>query len=173
MGGIISVSGKPMSSRGYSDRVSQHDKPRRRSIGTKHSQMVLIGAVIISVTLITLSVVVVTLSNIGTTMSFEKSTSLLYEYNSVRTGFQRDLIHGINLLGYSHLPEVFNVAKEDFANLELRHGMYFDAELLDGPIYNNETSPHTISVRYNLYLSSGDSSINEMLDYVLVYIENY
>lgn len=119
--------------------------------GGEKAQMLIMGAILVAVAIVSLSVIVTEVSNIPTAVPLEKGYALYPVYSNIREKFGfalDDLVSGNRSSSTSWVYEAFNVTKGAFYITEAQHMRYFDAELVDVNIYSNVVD---VSVRLSLH----------------------
>ena len=110
-----------------------NNQANKYEYGGEEAQMLILGAILVSVMVITLSVYVSELSNVTSSLPIEESTELLPVYENIREGFGhalKDLIDSNNC-NYSWISKSVESTSESFFIIESQHMRYFDAELID------------------------------------------
>lgn len=114
---------------GKSRVINKHDI-KYHDMGGK-GQMLVLTAIIIAVLLIVLSIVITMLANIDVSLPAEKSTSLVSEFQNVRSAFGTALLYNMGDVSDTvTINYIFNATREMFSTVEIGYGYYFNAEIV-------------------------------------------
>ena len=125
-----------------------------------NAQMILLAAIIISVTLLIMSTVASSLSKVGTATFRREKLSLYREYRAVRTIFRMRLYYSlldIKEPSYKELAGIVHNISQKLSMIEERYGYEFNAELIDA----EALSPRYVYITVKMSLQSGSESVNE------------
>ncbi len=127
-------------------------------------QLLIIGGIIVTIFIVFSAVLTVNLS--ATHKPVDKTSFITPEYNNVREKFGYALNDRLSteLMGFDNVVfAIFNDTKAEFKYGELRHGYYFDAELVQ--IRSVDGKPEGLEV--TLTLSNKKDSISDNVYYLI------
>jgi len=175
---------------------------RKRNID-KHGQMIVIMGIILAISVFMIASIAAEVSNLDVVVATESSTYLLTEFNRVKETFSSALNYNlvnieINTTGppigaeppgpgvhplknesilkgdMNKIHEAFNQTRDEYTQLELRYGRFFDARL-NSYWYSHRTKlaedwiRNTVyKVKVTLFLENGKARITEDVTYSIV-----